>query len=245
MLPRPVDPGSLVFPGDPVTRLAFGAAWRERALGHALGHGCRRVPGGAIQAAVLGRMAHSLAASDAFLAACEELGCRDAELLVQARLLQEPLPYVESLAEACIAELLFAGALDAGLAALAGTSHVAVAKAIRSAGSPPAPFGGEVLDALAREQVNRPCLQLLVDRWMPPAIRAFGRPGSAAETSLLDARVKLVPTATVVAGFLGRCEERLQGLGLVVRDGPRMGVELPGAWTPGRRRTAAGSPRDP
>jgi 1,2-phenylacetyl-CoA epoxidase catalytic subunit len=233
MLPPPVNPADVVPPADPVARLALGAAWRLRAFGHALAHGLRRVPGGRHHVAVVDRLRQALLGSDAFLAHPALSGGEDPERLAQARFRLEPLPNCESWAEVAMADVLYGGALDRGIAALARSSDAAMAEAARAA-VPAEPFGLPVLRALAADPRNRQCLQILVDRWLPSACHAFGRPGTAVDADLAARGVR--PAALTALGpWLERIEDELWHLGLQATDAQFMGIVAPDGWSPRRR----------
>ena len=85
-------------------------------------------------------------------------------------------------------------------------------EAIAGLPSPVAPQGGETLAALAEDAKNRDCLQILVDRWMPAAVRVWGRPGSPGELPLLQGRIKPRPAEEALAAFLADWEKTGQSI---------------------------------
>jgi 1,2-phenylacetyl-CoA epoxidase catalytic subunit len=222
-----VDARRLAYPTEPHARLLLGAAWRQRALGHAMGRALRRVPGGPVAWAVVERLRHALLASDAFLEACSAHGLADAETLVQGRVEQEPLPYVSSLAEAAVADVLYARAADLALEGLAASADAAVAGAARAAGPPPAAFGPGVLAELGAHEPNRACLQILVDRWSAVSVQVLGRPGAPGDDSLLRSGIKRASSADGARRWLRETAVLLEPLGLAIADAQRLGVELP------------------
>lgn len=233
MLPPPVEPASVTPPSDPVARIALGGAWRLRAFAHALAHGLRRVPGGAHHLAVLARAERALHGSDAFLAHPALSGGEDPERLVQARLRPEPVPNCESWAEVAMADMLLGSALDQQVAALARSSDASLAEAARLA-VPGEGFGRPVLRALAADPRNRPCLQILIDRWLAAACHVFGRPGSNHDEALSAAGVRPA-SATALASYLTRIENEVWGMGLEATDAQFMGIIAPGGYAPRRR----------
>lgn len=234
VLPPDLDPRSVTPPASPAARLALGGAWRLRAFAHSLAHGLRRVPGGDSQRAVVARIERALAGSDALLEHPALGGDHASELLVQARLVLEPLPFAMSWAEVAMADTLYGRALDAQLAALAGSADAAIAQAARLA-APAPPFGAPVIAALARDAPNVACLSILVDRWLAHACHVFGRPGSAGDEALASAGVR--PRALAALGaFLVEVENDLWGWGLEATDAQFMGIIAPEGWSP-RRRT--------
>ena len=236
MVPRPIDPASVRLPDAPHARLALGASWRLRAFAHSLAHGLRRVPSPA-HAHVARRIASCLDASDAFrraraLAADEE----ESERLVEARLVTEPLPQAASWAEVALADALFGGALEAAARDVEGSSDtdLAAAACIHRG----EPFGESVLDELSRDEPNRACLQLLVERWMASCVHVFGRPGRPGDAEMVAARVKPRPAVDALASWLDVVERRMDAWGLRVPDAGFMGVDVPEGWAPRRRRAA-------
>jgi 1,2-phenylacetyl-CoA epoxidase catalytic subunit len=126
---------------------------------------------------------------------------------------------------------VFAAALERAVASCGGSSDDRLARAASSALPFPRAFGGEVLAELAACEKNRPCLQLLVDRWVPAAAMAFGRPGSAAETALLERRVKTVSAADGLARYGRDLAASLSRLGLTLPDPQRIGIDVGGSWS--------------
>lgn len=238
-IPPLPDPAAAKFPEDPLGRLALGGAWRTRAFGHALAHGLRRAPAPA-QHAVVERIAACLRASDGFLVACRSAGLAGAEDLLAARLVREPLPLVESWAELGVADALFGEALGAAAAGLRGSSDAALAAAAQAA-LPPG-FGSRVLDETCNDRRNRPCVQLLVDRWMPAALEVFGRPGTPGDEQLAARGVKPVRSAELADRFLSAALPRLEAWGLEIPDPLRMGLVLPSSRATARneRRSSEG-----
>ena len=240
MLPLPVDPASVTPPAEPLPRLALGAAWRLRGFAHALAHGLRRVPGGAHHLAVLARIERALLGSDAFLAHPSLPAGEEPERLVQARLRLEPLPNCESWAEIAMADVLYGSALDRQIAALSRSTEPGLAECARLA-VPGESFGRPLLRVLCADPRNRPCLQILADRWLPASCHVFGRPGSAADAPLAAAGTR--PAALdALRAFLARAEEELWSLGLQAPDAQFMGIIAPDDYRP-RRRSRAHDPR--
>jgi 1,2-phenylacetyl-CoA epoxidase catalytic subunit len=235
MLPPPLGPDRAEKPADPRLRLLLAGAWRPRAFAVSLAGALGRVGGGEPQRRLVERVGRLLEVSEAFAALARERGLEDAETLAQARLESAPLPQAASWAEAALAEATFGRALGAAFADLARSADEALASAARR-GAEPELFGQETLAALAEDANNRECLQILVDRWLPAAVRAFGRPGSECEPALLGDRTKPRAAGEALAAFLNDCEARLGALGLWLPDAARMGVTAPEGWAPRRRR---------
>ena len=233
MLPPPVDPAGVCFPADPIARLSLGAAWRLRAFAHALAQGLRCVPGGATHLAVAQRITAALRGSDAFVAHPALAGGDDPEILVQARLRAEPVPNCASLAEVAMADVLFGGALDQQLSALAGSTDEGLALAAHDA-TPAAAFGDAIIGALAADPPNRRCLQILVDRWLAHACHVFGRPGTEVDASL-QARGARPAARTALSTYLQRTEGSLWRWGMQATDAQFMGIIVPDGWSPRRR----------
>ena len=234
MVPRPAGAEQARRPEDPVQRLLLAAAWRPRAFAVSLAAALGRIPGGALPA-LHERIGGLLQASAGFAELLRASGLDDAETQVQARLADEPLPTCASWAEVAIAEATFGRALAQAFDALRGSEHETVAAAAARAGAPCA-GAAEALDELARDAKNRECLQILVDRWMPAAVRVLGRPGRPAEPALHEARIAVDAPETALAAFLSGVEGRLHAAGLWLPDAARMGVEVPAGWTPARSR---------
>jgi hypothetical protein len=234
MIPRPPDPARVRFPVEPLPRLAFGAAWRTRALGHALAHGLRRVPGGEPQRLVLARIDRMLRLSDTF-AAHPALAASDGahgEILVQARLRLEPLPYCESWAEVAMADAIYGRALDLAVEGLGTSADGDLARAARSAAAA-APCAPGPLDELARDAANASCLQILADRWLGAAVHVFGAPGSAGDEQATRARLRPSVDESL-ARYLAEIERTIWDWGLEAADAMLMGVVVPGGWAPRR-----------
>jgi 1,2-phenylacetyl-CoA epoxidase catalytic subunit len=233
MLPPPVDPASVARPTDAVARLALSAAWRLRALAHALAHGLRRAPS-SHHRAVCRRIDALLQASDAFLAVDALAKCgEDPDRLVLARLADEPLPQPESWAETSLADVLHGGAMASAIGALRKSSEPSLAHA--AAVGLGESFGAPVLAELAAHEPNRACLQMLVDRWATNSCVIFGRPGSAADADLVARNVKARPSGAALLAWLAEIEGVIGSWGSCLPDAELMGIEVEGGWTPARR----------
>lgn len=229
MVPPPPGPDDGLAPEDALLRLLLSTAWRPRALAVSLAAGLGRIPDGAGQEELSHRVTRLLRSSNAASRLAVERGLEETERIVASRLAAAPLPTCASWAECLLADAIYGRALELAAAELNHSSDLAIASLTR-----PGPArGGSTLAALAADAKNRECLQILVDRWMPAAVRVFGRPGAACEPELLDSRIKPRPAVEALADFLADIETRLGQLGLWVPDAARMGVSVPAGWTPG------------
>jgi len=236
MIPRPPDPSRVRFPVEPLPRLAFGAAWRTRAFGHALAHGLRRVPGGDPQRQALARIERMVRLSDAFTnhPSLANSDGEAGEILVQARLRLEPLPNCESFAEVAVADVVYGRALDLCIEGLSRSADRDLAAAAGSGATSTTTCARELLDDLARDAANASCLQILADRWLAAGIHVFGRPGSAGDEAASRARLR-PPSGDSLARYLAEVERTIWDWGLEAADAMLMGVVVPGGWTPRRR----------
>lgn len=215
------------LPAGPGPRLATGFAWRARALANALGHGLKRCPDVGSAHGVARRLDAALALARAFLPACESFGVSDPEGVVAARLAAEPVPWPESWAELAIADVVMGIAGELALDAVRDSSRRELAAAAGAVEWPASAFGVDALQELAGDARNRPCLQLLVDRWVPVAAHALGRPDSTAEPELLADRIKRTPAASGLRHLRERLAESLAAMGLGLPEADRAGIRWP------------------
>ncbi len=230
-VPAPPAPDSGPKPDDPLQRLLLSAAWRPRALAVSLAAALGRVPGGDEQRRLHDRIGRLLETSEAACRLARESGLDEVETCVAARLESGPVPTAASWAEVALAEETFGSALECAFAELTSSSHEGL-QALATTGGPGPGCGEAPLAALAEDENNRECLQILVDRWMPAAVRVLGRPGNGNELPLLKTRIKRRPAEKALAAFLAETEARLGARGLWLPDAPRMGVTVPAGWTP-------------
>lgn len=235
MIPRPLGPGSVTKPDEPVLRLLLAAAWRPRALALSFAAALSRVPGGGPQLGLHARIGRLLACSEGCCALARARGDSEVETRVASRLAGEPLPNCASWAEVAVAEATFGRALEEAFGRFVDSSDEAISALARD-GGPGSPGEGEALAAMARDAKNLECLQILVDRWMPAAVQVFGRPGATAEPPLLKDRIKTNASTETLSAFLDGVEQRLGALGLWLPDAARMGLTAPAGWSPHRGR---------
>ncbi|MEM7246704.1 MAG: hypothetical protein AAF533_15240 [Acidobacteriota bacterium] len=241
VLPAPVDAASWQAPDEPLARLALGACWRLRALAHSLSHGLSRVPDLAAQRTVLQRTDALLTTSEQFRELAARHDVDDAETRVLARLVGEPLPNALSWAEVAIADRTFGHALDVTLGSLTESSDSELASA--ASRHVAADLGSTLVEELAATPSHRECLQILIDRWLPPAVHVFGRPGAPGELPLLESRIKSRSAAEGLSAFLDQLEADWLPLGLWLPDAERMGVQAHDGYKPQRPKDS--DPRQP
>lgn len=232
-VPPPPGPDEGPKPDDVLQRLLLAAAWRPRALAVSLAAGLGRIPDSGGQLEVHARIGRLLETSARAAELAQDRGLDEIETCIAARLESGPLPTCASWAEIALADETFGRALERAFADLAGSTDPALATLGREAAPGPG-CGKAPLAGFAEDPKNLECLQILVDRWLPAAVRVFGRPGNDNELSLLKSRIKSRSAEEALAAFLADTEARLGALGLWLPDAARMGVTVPAGWTPRR-----------
>lgn len=220
-------------PTEALPRFLLAAAWRTRAHAVSLAAALGTLPGGEAQRRLLERLGALLEASESACEALRRRGFEQAEDATRILVAKHPLPTCASWAEIAVAEQTHGLALDAAGRDAIQAEEADLAETAKRFGRHGA-LGADWLAELAADEKNRACLQILVDRWLPSAVRVFGRPGNASEPTLLQARIWSRTSEEALAAFLADTEERMGQLGLWLPDAARMGVVAPEGWKPGR-----------
>lgn len=229
-VPSLPDAAGFVPPAEPLARLLLGLAWRSHAFAGSLGHGLRRAPAGEPARRVARRIEAAVELSRAALAvAAGRPGGEELPSLVERRLAAEPMPWIESWAEACVADLLVGAVAAEAIDALRGSSDAGLASVAEGCDPGASAFGADGLAAMDADPGDRQCVQLLVDRWAPLALQCLGRPDSPVEPNLLEARIKTMSAAESLRRVLKSLREALEPHGLALPDAARMGLVLPDA----------------
>jgi 1,2-phenylacetyl-CoA epoxidase catalytic subunit/(2Fe-2S) ferredoxin len=210
-----------------VRQLLESQAYRELQAANLLGHALKFAPSLKYKLSIAEDLEEELEHFAEVARLYREVAGGDVAEVVQDRLTR--VPYPESWTELAMVQFLYDRAGEVHLREYVGCSYLPyreIVTKILEEEEGHESFGEEVLTELAKEIDARPSLQLLFEKWLPVALRSFGRPATPGNRFAIDAGLKTRDSAAVMQDFIDDVKPTMKRCGLRFPDPAAIDVVL-------------------
>jgi 1,2-phenylacetyl-CoA epoxidase catalytic subunit/(2Fe-2S) ferredoxin len=210
-----------------VKQLLESQAYRELQAANLLGHALKFVPGLGFRQSIAEDLVEELEHFAEVARLYKELEGGDVAEAVSDRL--DRVPYPESWPELAMVQFLYDRAGEVHLREYVGCSYVPyrdIVTKILEEEEGHESFGEQVLIDLAKDPAKRVEAQRLFEKWLPVAMRSFGRPGTPGNAYAIEVGLKTRDSAAVMQQFLDDIKPTMRTCELTFPPANRVGVEL-------------------